>query len=78
MPTSKSGSRLRAGTAAAVGFARELADGEDDRVTCLVLGDSVDAVADDASTLAPADGGVGSDHPSADFIGSGNSCDASV
>jgi len=47
------GERLRAGTAAAVGFAREPADGEDDQVTCLVLGDSVDAVADDASTLAP-------------------------
>ncbi|MED5401775.1 MAG: electron transfer flavoprotein subunit alpha/FixB family protein [Planctomycetota bacterium] len=47
------GERLRAGTTAALGFARQLANGEDDRITCLVLGDSVDAVATDAATFVP-------------------------
>ena len=47
------GERLRAGTTAALGFARRLADGDDDRVSCLVLGDSVDAVADDAAAFGP-------------------------
>ena len=47
------GERLRAGTTAALGFARELANGPDDHVTCLVLGDSVDAVANDAATFGP-------------------------
>ena len=43
------GDRLRAGTTAALGFARRLANGDGDQVTCLVLGDSVATVADDAA-----------------------------
>ena len=47
------GDRLRAGTTAALGFARRLADGDGDQVTCLVLGDSVATIADDAATFGP-------------------------
>ena len=47
------GDRLRAGTTAALGFSRQLANGDGDQVTCLVLGDSVATVADDAATFGP-------------------------
>ena len=44
------GTRLRAGTAAALGFARDLVEDDGGTVTCLVLGEHVDDVANDAAS----------------------------